>query len=177
MQASVYIATSLDGFIARTDGSVDWLMSADASETSEDYGFHDFLNSIDCMIMGRKTMDFVLNFNEWIYEGKRVIVFSSTLQETPSALAGKIELYSGSIPELVERLESEGIKRLYVDGGKTIQSFINEGLITDLTITTIPILLGEGIPLFGKTHHDIQLEHISTISYPSGFVKSTYEIK
>jgi dihydrofolate reductase len=176
MQASVFIATSLDGFIARKNGAVDWLMAADTSDTSQDYGYGEFFGSVDCMVMGRNSMEVVLSFGEWPYEGKRVIVLSTTLTEAPAELAGKIELYSGSITDLANRLEEEGHKRLYIDGGKTIQSFINEELITDLTINTIPILLGEGLRLFGETKHDIKLKHIETKSYPNGFVMSTYEI-
>ena len=176
MKISVYIATSLDGFIARKDGDIDWLMSADDSEGQEDYGYKEFSDSVDCMVMGRNTLEKVMSFPEWPYEGQRVIILSNALKEVPSSLTGKIELCSGAVVELVERLEHEGCRRLYVDGGKTIQSFLNEGLITDITITTIPVLLGEGLPLFGKTKEDIKLKHITTKSYPSGFVQSTYEI-
>jgi len=176
MKVSVYIATSLDGFIARRNGDIDWLMAADNSESSEDYGYKEFSDTIDCMVMGRKSMETVMDFPEWPYEGKRVVVLSNTLKEAPSGLAGKVEFYSGSLTELVKRLENEGCERLYIDGGKTIQSFINDDLITDLTITRIPVLLGEGLPLFGETKHDIKLKHIVTKSYPNGFVKSTYEV-
>ena len=176
MRASVFIATSLDGFIARKDGSVDWLMAASTPDDAEDYGFKAFFESVDCMVMGRNTMDIVLGFGEWPYEGKRVVVLSNTLKEVPDGLVGKIELYAGSLQELTTKLASEGCQRLYVDGGKTIQSFINESLITDMTINTIPILLGEGLSLFGPTPHDIHLKHTSTHSYPSGFVISSYEI-
>jgi dihydrofolate reductase len=176
MKVSVYIATSLDGFIARKNGDIDWLMAADDLKGPEDYGYKEFWDSVDCMVMGRNTMEKVLSFPEWSYEGKRVIVLSSKLTEIPKQLLGKAELYSGSLIELVEKLESEGCKRLYIDGGKTIQSFINKGLLTDLTINKIPVLLGEGLPLFGKTKEDLKLKHIETIIYPNGFVKSSYEI-
>lgn len=118
----------------------------------------------------------VLGFPEWPYEGKRVVVLSNSLKEIPEQAIGKIELYSGPLKQLFHKLEADGCKRLYIDGGKTIQSFLLEGLITDLTITKIPILLGEGIPLFGNTGKDIKLQHVKTETYPSGFVKSTYEI-
>lgn len=177
MKGSVFIATSLDGFIARKDGSIDWLLAAGGeSNEGEDYGYKAFFDSVDCMIMGRKTLEAVLGFPEWPYAGKRVIVLSHTLTEAPETFADKIELYSGSLAALIAKLEGEGHQRAYVDGGKTIQAFINENFIADLTITTIPILLGEGLPLFGKTQADIQLRHVSTQSYPSGFVSSTYEV-
>ena len=176
MKVSVYIATSLDGYIARPNGDIDWLMEADNSDGKEDYGYKEFLDSVDCMVMGRNSMEMVMSFPEWPYEGKRVIVLSNTLKEMPSQLKGKIELYSGSLIKLVAELKNDGCKRIYIDGGKTIQSFINDELITDITITKIPILLGEGLSLFGKTKNDIKLKHIESKTYSSGFVKSTYEI-
>jgi dihydrofolate reductase len=176
VKASVFIATSLDGFIARRNGDIDWLVDADSSEKNEDYGWKVFWDSVDCLIMGRNTMEKVVTFGEWPYEGKRVVVLSNTLSEPPSMLAGKVELYSGSPRSLVDKLEHEGCEHLYVDGGKVIQSFINENLITDITINRIPILLGEGLPLFGPTNNDIKLKHIQTETYPNGFVMSQYTI-
>ena len=176
MKISVYIASSLDGFIARPNGDINWLMEADNSGEKEDYGYKEFSDSVDCMVMGRNSMKKVMSFPEWSYEGKRVVVLSNTLKEAPSQLKDKVELYSGSLIMLVTKLKRDGCEHIYVDGGKTIQSFINEDLITDITITRIPILLGEGLPLFGKTKHDIKLKHIESKSYPSGFVKSTYQV-
>jgi len=176
MKVSVYIATSLDGYIARPNGDINWLMEADNSGGKEDYGYKEYSDTVDCMVMGRNSMEMVMSFPEWPYKGKRVVVLSNTLKETPSQLKNKVELYSGSLVKLVTKLKDDGCKRIYVDGGKTIQSFINENLITDITITKIPILLGEGLSLFGNTKHDIKLKHIETKSYPSGFVKSTYEV-
>lgn len=176
MKVSVFIATSLDRFIARKDGDIDWLMDVGEAEPGEDYGYKVFNDTIDCMVMGRNSMEKVLSFPEWPYEGQRVIVLSNTLTTVPDALSGKIELYSGSLSNLVKGLESEGAKRLYIDGGKTIQSFLSEGLVTDMVITTIPVLLGEGLPLFGEIPHDIKLKHISTTTYPNGLVQSNYEV-
>ncbi len=176
MKVSVYIATSLDGYIARPNGDINWLMEADDSGGREDYGYKEFSDTVDCMVMGRNSMEVIMGFPEWPYKGKRVVVLSNTLKEAPSQLKNKVELYSGSLVKLVTGLKNDGCKRLYVDGGKTIQSFINENLITDITITKIPILIGEGLSLFGKTKQDIKLKHIKTESYPSGFVKSTYEL-
>ena len=176
MKVSVFIATSLDGYIARPNGDINWLMEADNSGGKEDYGYKEFSDTVDCMVMGRNSMEMVMGFPEWPYKSKRVIVLSNTLKETPSKLQDKVELYSGSLIKLVTELKNDGCKRIYIDGGKTIQSFINENLITDITITKIPILLGEGLSLFGETKHDIKLKHIESKSYPSGFVKSTYEI-
>ncbi|NOR57409.1 MAG: dihydrofolate reductase [Sulfurimonas sp.] len=177
MKISVYIATSLDGFIARKDGSINWLIEADNSGGSDDFGFREFFDTTDCLVMGRNTMEKVLSFGEWPYGDKRVIVLTNTLKEVPSELVGKIELSCDSIEELVKNLESEGHKHLYIDGGKTIQSFIDADLLTDITITKIPVIIGEGLPLFGKTKHDIKLTHIETRLHDCGFVKSIYKVK
>lgn len=176
MKVSVFIATSLDGYIARPNGDIDWLVDADNSGGKEDYGYKKFLDSVDCMVMGRNSMEMVMSFPEWPYNSKPVVVLSNTLKEIPSQLQNKVDLYSGSLIKLVTELKNNGCKRIYIDGGKTIQSFINEDLITDITITKIPILLGEGLSLFGNTKHDIKLKHIESKSYPSGFVKSTYKV-
>lgn len=188
MKVSVYIATSLDGFIARLDGSLDWLPGADpnadgseeshieSSGETEDLGWGAFFGSVDCLVMGRKTFEQVLGFGVWAYKGKRVIVLSRTLTTVPDGMQGKAEIYAGDPQALVEKLASEGHERLYVDGGQTIQSFLRRGLITDMVITTIPVLIGEGIPLFGALDEDLPLRHVKTESYPSGFVQSTYEV-
>ena len=190
MRVSVFIATSLDGFIARPDGSLDWLPGAepDAAEKTEssaendaqteDLGWGAFWNSVDGLVLGRKTFEKVLDLSSgvWPYEGKRVIVLSRTLTAVPEALAGKAEIYAGDPRALVHKLASEGHARLYVDGGQTIQSFLRRGLITDMTITAVPTLIGQGIPLFGPLPGDIPLQLVETKSYPSGFVQSTYEV-
>jgi dihydrofolate reductase len=188
MKASVFIATSLDGFIARPDGALDWLPGAepdgggreeDAVENGgevEDYGWGAFWDSVDCLVFGRKTFEKVLEFGLWPYEGTRVIVLSRTLTAVPQELQGKTEIYAGDPQALVDKLAAEGHERLYVDGGQTIQSFLRRGLINDLTINTIPVLIGEGIPLFGPLPEDMPLRHVKTESYPTGFVLSTYEV-
>ena len=117
-----------------------------------------------------------MSFPDWPYDGKRVIVLSTTIRDVPASLAGRIELYAGALTTLLERLQGEGCQRIYIDGGRTIQSFLQAGLVTDMTITTIPLLLGEGLPLFAESDRTIALHHISTDSYPSGFVQSRYEI-
>ncbi len=176
MKVSAFIATSLDGFIARTDGGIDWLNEIEPPHPSEDYGYAAFSSNVDVMVIGRHSLEVVMSFPQWPYENKKVIVLSRSLKSKPENINNKIEWYSGSLNTLIERLQHEGCQHLYVDGGKTIQSFINEDLLTDLTITTLPILLGEGIPLFSKTGRDIPLKHIKTQSYSNGLVQSTYAI-
>ncbi len=176
IQVSAFIATSLDGFIAREDGGIDWLPSPGESDAADDCGFSAFFNAVDCLVMGRNTFETVLQFDEWPYEGKRVLVLSRSMLQLPDPLPGKVELCSGPLPTLLERLESEGCSRIYVDGGRTIQSFLNEGLLTDITITTIPILLGRGIKLFAETGGDIPLEHLETRVCSEGLVQSLFRV-
>jgi dihydrofolate reductase len=181
MKVSVFIATSLDGFIARPDGSLDWLPGSGEGEEAgevEDHGWAAFWDSVDCLVLGRKTFAKVLELvpDAWPYEGTRVIVLSNNLTAVPEALAGKAELYAGDLQALVERLEREGHERLYVDGGVVIQSFLRQGLITDMTITTIPILIGQGISLFGPLEEDIRMKLVRSQSFAGGLVQSTYEV-
>ncbi|MGI0116462.1 dihydrofolate reductase family protein [Zooshikella sp. RANM57] len=175
MQISVYIATSLDGFIARKNGDIDWLENAGNGDSTTDFGYEDFMSSVTCLVMGRKTFEKVLSFPEWPYDGKRVILLSHTLSSVPSELEGKVELYAGDIPMLVDRLKHEGERRVYIDGGVTIQAFLQAELVDDITITRIPVIIGEGLPLFAQIGHDVSLTHIATKVYDNGFVQSTYQ--
>ncbi|MBU2713555.1 dihydrofolate reductase family protein [Zooshikella harenae] len=174
MQISVFIATSLDGFIARKNGDIGWLEKAGDGDNTTDFGYEDFMSSVTCLVMGRKTFEKVLSFPEWPYEKKRVILLSHTLLSVPSELEGKVELYSGEISALVDRLKDEREQRVYIDGGVTIQAFLQAGLVDDITITRIPVIIGEGLPLFAQTGHDVSLTHIATRAYDNGFVQSTY---
>lgn len=181
MKVSVFIATSLDGFIARPDGSLDWLPGSGeggGAAEAEDHGWTAFWESVDCLVMGRKTFAKVLELapGAWPYEGTRVIVLSHTLTAVPETLAGKAEVYAGDLAALVQKLAAEGHERLYIDGGVVIQSFLRQGLVTDMTITTMPVLIGEGIPLFGPLEEDIQLKLVSSRSFASGFVQSMYAV-
>jgi dihydrofolate reductase len=176
--SSVYVGTSLDGFIARKDGSIDWLNEANSSlPEGEDLGFFSFMNSVDAMVMGRKTFEQVLSFGQWPYGDKPIIVLSRNKVEIPDDLSQAVTYSSESPSELTGRLIKAGVNRIYIDGGATIQRFLQEGLIKDLTITVIPIILGDGISLFGEIEKDIKLKHINTKSYDFGFVQSTYEIE
>lgn len=175
-KTSVYIATSLDGFIARTDGSLDWL---EIDTGGDDYGFKAFMESIDSMVLGRATFQQVLGFGEWPYAGKHVVVPSSSLtsDDVPEHLRPEVEITNGEPAELLDLLETGGYKHSWVDGGKTIQRFLRDRLIDEVTISTIPVLIGEGIPLFGALETDINLKHLSTQAFDSGLVQSTYEVE
>lgn len=172
----VFIATSLDGFIAGPDGAIDWL-PAPESDPGETYGYDAFMASVDGLVMGRNTFEKALTFGAWPYS-KPVIVMSRTLDPAslPEGLAGKVEVSALSPDALMDALARRGWRRVYVDGGRVIQSFLRAGLITDMTVTRVPVLLGAGLPLFGPLDGDIKLRHAETRAYPSGLVQSRYVI-
>ncbi len=183
MKCSVYIATSSDGYIATPNGGVDWLHTAgnlDADMGAEDMGFKSFIDSIDCMIMGRKCMDMISSMNltpqQWPYGNTHIVVLSHSITTPPENLLGKVGIYSGDIPELLQELISKGYKHAYIDGGSTITSFLNLKLINNMTITKAPILLGEGIPLFGKLTNSIKLEQAESTAYKNDFVQLKYRV-
>lgn len=176
IKCSVFIGTSLDGFIARKNGEIDWLTGDGQTTGSEDYGYQEFFASVDTLVMGRNTYELALTFPEWPYAGKKVVVLSSSSPPIPDKLAEDVTLMSGSPAELMPRLLEKGARHVYVDGGKTIQGFLNAGLIDELTITRLPILIGEGVPLFGPLPHDLKLEHLQTKVYENGFVQSKYRV-
>ena len=171
----VFLALSLDGFVARSDGGVDWLEKY--LDGGEDHGFEAFMPSVDGLVMGRASYENVLTFGEWPYT-KPVVVMSRTLtdDDIPDKLKDRVRLSNRTPEELMADLDIEGWKRAYVDGGRIVQSFLSAGLIEDLSLTRVPILLGEGISLFGPLAGDINLEHIETRTFPSGLVTSKYSV-
>jgi dihydrofolate reductase len=174
VKISVYIAVSLDGFIARKNGNLDWLPAS--KEDGEDFGYAEFMSTIDHVVMGRNTFEKVLTFGGWHYSQK-VIVLTSRDLIIPSELIGKVEAFHLSPRELVHEMDRRGAKAIYLDGGVTIQRFLRESLVDEMTITTIPILLGEGLPLFGKLEKDIRLELVRSQSFKNGFVQNKYKIR
>lgn len=172
MHCTVFIATSMDGYIAREDGAIDWL----PTYGDEDYGYHAFFRTVDALVMGRNTYELVRTFGEWPYGEKPLVVLSSRGVDIPPELEGTVESMSGTPTEVVERLAARGYEHLYIDGGKTVQRFLAEGLIDRMIITRIPVLIGAGIPLFGAVPRDIPLRHVRTNSYPNGLVQSEYEV-
>jgi len=171
----VYIATSLDGFIARANGELDWLDNS-REPGGEDYGYQEFMDSVDVLIMGRHSFEKVLTFGEWPYGSKPVIVLGTSDPAIPDHLPDTVTALSLRPADLVDSLSTQGAKHLYVDGGITIQRFLAAGLIDEITITRIPVLLGDGIPLFGPLEKDIKLAHIVTRSFDSGYVQSKYRV-
>lgn len=172
----VFIAASLDGFIARLDGDISWLTNSVYTIQSEDFGIAEFYSSVDTLVMGRKSYETALGFPEWPYSHLRVVVLSHSALVIPPGLVNKVEHMSGSPAEIAQRLEDSGSHRVYVDGGKTIQGFLQAGLIDEITLTTIPILLGGGVRLFGPFDCDISLQLVSSRAYPNGFVQTKYKV-
>ena len=176
MKISAYIATSLDGYIARENGALDWLPGSAGASDGEDYGYHEFMDTVDVLLLGRKTYEQVLSFGQWPYGEKRVIVWSRSAIQIPANLSEMVEYRSSAPAQLVDELANAGVQHLYVDGGKTILSFIQAGLMQQIIITTVPILIGKGICLFGSIDQDIHLRHSKTIPFDNGFVQSWYDV-
>jgi dihydrofolate reductase len=172
MTASVFVGTSLDGFIARPNGDLDFLPEGGG----EPHGYNEFIATIDALVIGRKTFETVLAFPVWPYGDKRVVVLSSRPVDFSPVRGGVVEQMAGSPAEIVAKLAASGAHHLYVDGGITIQNFLRAGLVQRLIITRVPVLIGDGIPLFGALPRDLRLHHVATQHYPSGLVKSEYEI-
>ncbi|MCL9685558.1 dihydrofolate reductase family protein [Legionella maioricensis] len=177
MKCSVFIATSLDGFIAREDGSIDWLMKANTlALPGEDGGYKSFISTVDGLVMGRNSYEKVLSFDEWPYVDLPVVVMSSQPITIPEHLRACVSTTREDPVSLVNRLSKLGLKHLYIDGGVTIQGFLINNLINEMTITLIPILLGSGRSLFGSLKHDIELQHVSIRTFEGGFVQIKYRI-
>jgi dihydrofolate reductase len=168
--AAVFIATSLDGYIARPDGSIDWL--TERGERAGDTGYDQFMSSVDTVVLGRNTYEKALTFGLWPYEGKQVEVLSTTLDPD----ADERIIVHRTLDALIETLNDRGAKRVYADGGRVIQTFLRAGLLNELTITTVPVLLGSGIRLFGDLDTDIPLTHNATRTLKAGFTQSDYTI-
>jgi dihydrofolate reductase len=171
MKASVYIGTSVDGFIARANGDLDWLPA-----DPEPHGYDEFIAGVDAIVIGRKTFETVLAFDAWPYGDKRVVVLSSSPIDFSGIVGGVVEQMSGEPADVVAQLAATGVRDAYIDGGITIQRFLREGLIQRLIITRVPVLIGDGIPLFGTLPHDVRLRHVVTRHYPSGLVQTEYEV-
>jgi dihydrofolate reductase len=169
MKASVFVGASVDGFIARADGALDFLPSGGG----EPHGYEEFMASVDALVIGRKTYETVLGFGGWAYGTKPVFVLSSRpLAPAPSGAV--VERMSGDPAEIMAALAARGMGHVYVDGGITIQQFLRAGLIQRLIVTRVPVLIGTGIPLFGPLERDVVLRHVGTRQFPSGLVQSEY---
>jgi dihydrofolate reductase len=172
MMVSVFVGTSLDGFMARANGDLDFLPPGGG----EPHGYDEFIASVDAIVIGRKTFETVLTLGPWPYGDKRVVILSSRPIDLSAATRGAVEQMSGPPAQIVSQLAASGAHHLYVDGGITIQGFLRAGLIQRLIITRVPVLIGEGVPLFGALPGDIRLRHVATRHYPSGLVSSEYHV-
>lgn len=172
MTVSVFVGASVDGFIARPNGDLDWLPAGGG----EPHGYDELLASVDAVVIGRMTFEKVLTMGPWHYGRKRVVVLSSRPVDLSAAVGGFVEQMGGPPEQIVSRLAASGARHLYVDGGITIQRFLRAGLVDRLIITRVPVLIGEGIPLFGALPHDVRLRHVATRHFPSGLVQSEYQV-
>jgi dihydrofolate reductase len=170
MKASVFIGTSLDGFIARANGAFDFLPAGGG----EPHGYDEFMATVDALVIGRHTFDTVLAFDAWPYTKPVFVLSTRPLPATPPGAI--VERMSGAPAAIVSQLADRGLRHVYVDGGVTIQRFLEAGLIQRLIITRVPVLIGTGIPLFGAVPHDIALTHVATRQYASGLVQSEYDV-
>lgn len=163
---SVFIATTLDGFIARSDGRIDFLSLVERE--GEDYGYGTFFDSVDTLVVGRKTYETALSFPSWPYGGKRVVVM------TTKERAPKYDeiFFSGTATDLAASLRDR--KRVYVDGGSVIRQFLAEKILTDVTLSILPIMLGTGVRLFGELPSDVRLELVRMRSFESDLVQLEY---
>jgi len=176
IKVSVFIATSLDGYIARPDGDVSWLDDVEPVTEGDDMGYGALFNSVDALVMGRGSFEKVLEFDPWPYGNKPVIVLSKSLTDVSEALRNTVRIDRSEPQALVDKLSRKGYQRIYLDGGKVIQSYLREGLVDDMCITIIPVLLGAGIPLFSSLEKDIKLRLVDCQSWPNGMVQSTYDV-
>ncbi|HEY3051959.1 MAG TPA: dihydrofolate reductase family protein [Thermoanaerobaculia bacterium] len=172
MTVSVFVGASVDGFIARPNGDLDWLPEGGG----EPHGYDEFIASVDAIVIGRNTFEKVLTLGPWPYGDKRVVVLSSRLVDLSAVANGVVEQMSGPPAEIVSQLAASGAHHLYVDGGITIQRFLRAGLVQRLIITRVPVLIGDGVPLFGTLPRDIRLHHVATRHFPSGLVQSEYHV-
>jgi dihydrofolate reductase len=182
-RGDVFIATSVDGYIARPDGTLDWLTGRPAEEETgqhdpeEDFGYGAFLDTVDALFMGRGTFDVVQGFEgDWPYP-KPVYVWTSRPDGIEPKPGADVRVVAGTLDDALERLRADGIERVYVDGGATIRAWLDAGLVDRMTVSTVPVLIGDGIPLFGGTAGDIALELESSVTFPGGMVQRRYRVR
>ena len=172
MRASVFVGVSVDGFLARNDDRLDFLSQG----PDVDHGYAAFLATVDALVMGRGTFEVVRGFKEWPYGRRLVVVLSHTPRRVKVPKGANCEAMSARPKQVVARLAKRGVKHIYVDGGETIQGFLRAGLIQRMIITRVPVLIGEGIPLFGRVPKDIRLKHVKTRTFRNGMVQTEYRV-
>lgn len=176
-KCSVFVATSVDGFIARLDGRIDWLNELNRSvPAGEDCGYSAFVDEVDALVMGRATFEQARAFDPWPYGELPVFVLAHGACDVPSHLRGTVSCSSDSPRALVTRLANAGHRHLYIDGGRVVQSFLLAGLIDEITVTTVPILLGEGRSLFSTACRELKLELVRSRAWEFGFVQNVWRV-
>lgn len=169
----VFIATSIDGYIADIHGNIEWLDSI-PNPDGIDMGYYSFFDGIDAILMGRSSFEKVLSFGiEWPYT-KPVFVLSKTLRSLPTELHSKVEILEGEIDHILEKVHQLGYHNLYIDGGKTIQNFLKVDKIDEMIITIIPQLLGGGISLFGEMDNSLSFECVETKHFLGKIAQNHY---
>jgi dihydrofolate reductase len=171
VKLSVFCGVSVDGFLARRDDALDFLDSG----AQVPHGYKEFYDSVDVVVIGRRTFDVVLTFGKWPYGKKPVVVLSSRPVDVSTVKGGVVERLSGEPADIVDTLNARGFTHAYIDGGMTIQRFLAAGLVDRLVVTRVPVLIGDGIPLFGPVPRDVMLRHVATRCYRGGLVQSEYE--
>jgi len=169
---SVFLGCSLDGYIAGKNDELDWLDKIPNPE-NEDTGYYAFMDRVDAVVMGRRTFEVVLGFGDWHFK-KPVFVLSNSLNQVPEHLHGKAEIVSGTLKEVLGGLHARGFHRLYIDGGQTVQAFLQEDLVDEMILTRIPVVLGGGLPLFGLLSHMLWFTHQETNVFMGQLVQSRY---
>lgn len=178
IKCSVYIAASVDGYIATLDGGIEWLERPEySSSPMKGLSYEEFISTVDALVMGRNTFEKALTFGAWPYEGTPVVVLSSADVTIPAHLGDAVRHESGEPIEIIERLAKAGMRHLYIDGGVTIQRFLKDRLIGELTITRIPVLLGAGLPLFGGAGPEQRLRLLEATASDNGFVQERYKVE
>ena len=173
MRCAVFIATSLDGCIARSDGDLDWLPQDGDLEGADDHGYEEFVASVDVLVMGRTTYDTVLGFGVgWPYELPVVVLTNRPLDDVPAG--ADVRTASGPVTQVVADLEAAGFTGAYIDGGEVIQQFLTADLVDDMTITVVPVLLGDDIPLFGELEQDLRFTAGEPRLVTGGLVQTTW---
>lgn len=168
----MFVGVSVDGFLARPDGSLDFL-PADGGDAK---AYERFISGVDAVVMGRATFEVARGFDAWPHAGRPVVVLTTRPLDRTGWPAGAVEAMSGPPDRIVATLAGRGLTRLYVDGGRTVQAFLRAGLVDRLVITRVPVLIGQGIALFGNLPADVRLRHVDTRAYAGGLVTTEYAV-
>jgi dihydrofolate reductase len=171
----VYVGASLDGYIAGPNDELDWLDEWSHPDDG-DYGYGEFMEGIDALLLGRRSFDVVLGFGEWHYTVP-AFVLSNTLTEVPEALSDRVQLCRGPLPDVLEQMAAQGFENVYLDGANVVQQALAAGLVDELIVTRLPIILGGGISLFGPLDSALRFDHVDTTVFKSGLVKSHYRAR